>query len=105
MSAKSKLPTRRHLAETLARTANILPEPETSSPEEKIARVKADQVLLQGKGHVRLRRSGESNLLAKQRGLETGSAVHRVVCENFYWRSVNAPRWEQVILLETLYRE
>ncbi|SRR6266481_2827429 len=102
---KSKQLNSRQLAETLARDANILPEPETPSLREKIARVQADQARLQGKGHVRLRRSGESNLLAKRRGLETGSATHRIVCENYFWRSVNAPRWEQVILLETLHRE
>lgn len=59
----------------------------------------------QGKGPVKLRRTGERNLVAKQRALETGSPIHRVICENHYWRSVNAPRWEQVILLETLFRE
>jgi hypothetical protein len=102
---KSKLITSRQLAEVLAQAADIQPEPETPSLRDKVARVKADQARLQGKSPVRLRRTGESKLVAKRRGLETGSAIHQAVCENFYWRNVNAPRWEQVILLETLYRE
>lgn len=102
---KSKLLKSRQLAETLAQAANILPEPETPSLGDKIARVKADQTRLQGRSPVRLRRSGESNFVAKRRGLETGSPIHRAICENYYWRTANAPRWEQVILLETLFRE
>jgi hypothetical protein len=95
----------RQLAEQLAEAANVLPDPETPSLRDKISRVKAAQARLAGSSPVRLRRSGESNLVAKRRGLETGSPIHRAVCENYYWRSVNAPRWEQVILLETMYRE
>jgi hypothetical protein len=102
---KSKQLNSRQLAEQLARAANIQPEPETPSLGDKIARVQADQARLAGRSPVRLRRTGESNLLQKRRGVETGSPIHRAVCENYYWRSVNAPRWEQVIVLETLYGE
>lgn len=103
---KSKLITSsRQLAEQLAKAANVQPEPESAEPEDKIARVEAGQARLVGSSPVRLRRSGESNLVEKRRGLEPGSSMHRIICENYYWRSVNAPRWEQVIVLETLYRE
>jgi hypothetical protein len=102
---KSKQLNSRQLAEQLARAANIQPEPETLSLGDKIARVKADQTRLAGRSPVRLRRTGESNLVAKRRGLQTGSPIHRAICENYYWRSIAAPRWEQVIVLEMLYRE
>jgi hypothetical protein len=98
-------PTNRQLAETLAQSANVVSEPETALLPDKIARVKADQERLAGRSPARLRRSGEGNLVAKRRGLETGSPIHRAICENYFWRTANAPRWEQVIVLETLYWE
>lgn len=67
---KSKQLNSRQLAETLAQAANTLPEPESVSLEDKVVRVKADQARLQGKSPVRLRSTGESNLL---RCLEPGS--------------------------------
>jgi hypothetical protein len=44
---KSKQLNSRQLAETLAQAANILPEPESVSLEDKVVRVKADQARLQ----------------------------------------------------------
>lgn len=98
---QSKLIRSRLLALELARVARIQPEPE----QDKISRVQADQERLKGKGPVRLRRSGERNLVAKPQGLVVGSVVHRLFAQNYYYRCVMAPRWEQLILLETLFRE
>ena len=75
------------------------------APEDKIALVKARQAAFQGKSRARLRRSGESNPLTRRRGVETCSPIHRVIWENYFRRSVNALRSEQVVLLATLYRE
>jgi hypothetical protein len=45
---KSKQLNSRQLAETLAQVANVLPQHESVSLEDKIARVKADQARLTG---------------------------------------------------------